>query len=432
MRKFIIPVFLLFLFFLASCSDNSVGEETFNIRIGDEIAISMIGPVYGDDSEANTELTHYRISLFFSTSQEINVSSAAAYVSDYLAKKTTDYSFTGILSGKYWAVEVEAFADLTGRRGDIETPDDGSVPQNLVKVAEVYAGEKQEDELPSSLITGKLVAGHGDNFVDITIDELAAGTGYKGTVLNVSMILPQGLSEDTWYYELSLASSIGGDNLLIETEQKDTVAKDAAYTSTSADTDGVQYDVYTAEIDVSNINQGIYFLTVNVNNSSVDPSIIRSAIMPVQIIPGTASKGDVDLSYETEIEEAPLVITDKTGKIVELAGVTFSFKYDSIGKTLTLSTDNYIDTSAFSDVNCKYIIDGKLKTSNVTITTESSGSSSKKFNCRFLGDEISAMQGEHIVTLIVYDAGNPLVFGSVTSTVGYYPDNSGITVEEVV
>lgn len=433
MKKLVTPIFILLLIILVSCAEKPDNTQTFSIMIGNSITSRSIGPVYGDaDSPANTEVTHYRISLYFSDTEEIDVSGNAGFVSDYLAKKNAKYTFSGILSGKYWAVKVEAYINLTGSKETIEAPENGSLPENLVKVAEIYAGDNQVEELPDNFtITGKLVAGHADNFVDIVIDELATGAGYKGTTLNISMTLPQGLSEDTWYCNLNLAKTINGENLL--ENNTFTVSSSAEYSKTEADTDGVQYDVYETAIDVSNIDQGIYFLTVNVSNSNTtNPSIIRTAVVPVRIIPGTISKGDIDLSYEIEINEAPLEITDETGKIVELENVKFVFTYSDVGeRTLRLSTEDFIDTSDFGDnVNAIYIIDGKLIT-DPSRTTESPGSPNKKFNCRFEDSKIDAMKGRHIITLIIYNEDNPLIFGSFSDFAEWYLDDQEITVEEV-
>ena len=81
-------------------------------------------------------------------------------------------------------------------------------------------------------------------------------------------------------------------------------------------------------------------------------------------------------------------------------------------------------------MNAIYIIDGKLIT-DPSRTTESPGSPNKKFNCRFEDSKIDAMKGRHIITLIIYNEDNPLIFGSFSDFAEWYLDDQEITVEEV-
>ena len=422
MRVLLRGMFCLFLVLLSvSCSPDidDVKELSITVSISNgSSAKSAIVPVYGEnDSEANVDVTHYRIYLYSSDTDTVDTEGDAIHASGYLSSKNPSFSVSGIVSGLYWAVKAEAYVSLSGEEDDIDIPDDGSLPDDLVKVAEVSS-------------QSQLIAGAGDNFISMSFTELGKGEGYTGGGLNITLILPPGLEGSQWNYDLSLGETLD-ENILNDSDRTGTVSSGALYGSENRD--GIDYATYDISLNNLSINQGIYFLTVNVSNSNTtNPSIIRTAVVPVRIIPGTISKGDIDLSYEIEINEAPLEITDETGKIVELENVKFVFTYRDVGnRILTLSTENYIDTSDFGDnVNAIYIIDGELIT-DPSSTTQLPGSPNKRFNCRFEDPEIDAMKGNHIITLIIYNEDNPLIFGSFTDFAEWYPDDQEITVEEV-
>ena len=308
MKRYILAILTILILF-SSCSpqqEQHNGTATLTVVVEDSIASSKaVVPVDDDDPLANTDITHYVITL----TPAKDGTQQKEIISAYIPRNSAKFVARGIESGTFWKATVEAYVDITGTHA-AETANNEDNKNDFTRVAIAESEEVQ--------VTGN------NTVIPVSLTQLERTDTNKAGTATVRLLLPEGIGRDkgdssTFSYEYWIYKD--GD---VNTEPASgpyhgEVSSAEVAESGSSDESGLYYFDFT----VDGLDQGKHLIVVTVtvpseNIDSTVPHITRTSAEAMTLLPSHPAYGEIDLRT-TEALSPEFIITDKLGETLTVA-----------------------------------------------------------------------------------------------------------------